>query len=232
MIPSLLLLTLAASPACQEIRDVRALAIREGLDDATLRTLEARHCAAPEAPRTERRERDHDRPRRHRADELQPPSGASRTCVDLSMMARLAAVAGAREELRATVEAERATWCALGREREGTLSWPNGTTMRHANGSWQWPSGTTAKYANGSWQWPSGTTANYANGAWQYPSGTTAKYANGSRQRSDGRTIDEEGLVAAACREEPGRCGAIVERLRGLPGDFRELALIELGLRR
>ena len=179
--------------SCDEVRHVRGMAVAQGLDDHTLRTLEHQACAAPTSPP-------------HR-DDTANPNATSRACLDLSTMVVLGRAGGAAgiDE----VDAMRKVACTIGLDDE-RLNWKSGTTARYATGAWNWPSGTTAKYATGAWNWPSGTTAKYATGAWNWPSGTTARYANGRFNDPSGASTSKQQLLAPVCARWPKRCEELV----------------------
>lgn len=235
MTPSLLLVLLAASPSpeCQKIRDVHALAVQAGLDDASLRALEGRHCRsgpdapappppAPPPPPPEARPPHHERPSR-----LAPPPGATEDCRTLFTMARLARMQGEGAEALRTIESERDVTCALRTDR-GRFSWPSGITARSSSGAWSWPNGITARTSSGAYSYPSGITARSSSGAWSWPSGITALSSSGRWSRPDGTSVDEPGLLAQACRARAEGCDGVLRELASLSPEDRALTILEL----
>ena len=206
MLPTLLLalaplLPTNAPVSCDDVRRVHALVVSEGLDDASLRAIEAKHCAPRVvSPADEGRRGAYDDHRRR---------APSKECIDLRIMSVLGHAGGAKdlEEIDALMNVV----CSIGLSRPH-VTWRNGTTARYANGAWSWPSGTSAKYTNGAWSWPSGASARYSNGNWSLPSGASAA---------------REQVIAPACARDPDACRSLA-RLHELDEDLATATLLAL----
>lgn len=182
--------TSARADACADVRRVRALAVDEGLDDTSLRTLERRVCPGMLTSIVPITSRPREQPRAaHDVD----------VCADYS---RLAILARADERFAG----ERLAWIDSGRTAacRGLVAadgetWPNGVRARDASGNWYYPNGLRARASNGTWYYPSGLVARGADGSWQYANGVRAKSADGRWYLPNGERSSPGDLLRRAC---------------------------------
>lgn len=207
----------AAQDACQEIRNVRALAVRDGLDDRTLRRLEATYCGGGHA----------DRPHPGR-----PPVGAvSADCRSLQLMEWLQTIGGGRKDQLEAISAKRSVACTMNAD-QGRRTWDNGLTLKSTSGAWSYPTGLTAISTSGALSYPNGLTARSSSGSWSYPNGLTARSASGRWSRPDGLSVGgEQDLVGWACSQNPADCDWYVQRIAQLDGQVREMAIVAMAWR-
>jgi hypothetical protein len=210
-VPLLLWISLStaqAQDACQQVRDVRAMAVREGLDDSTLRVLEQRACAGQSA--------------------ISAAPITSADCASLQTMAWLAGMGGAKPEETGAVERARDVACALPTD-EARRSWDNGLTMKSTSGSWSYPNGLTARSTGGAWSYPNGLTARSTGGAWSYPNGLTARSVSGRWSRPDGISVaSEQDLVRWACDASPNTCREWLAWIGRADGEARAMGVLAM----
>ncbi len=185
-------LLLAASPSreCIEIRNVRSLAQKNGLDDSALRTLETQYCE-PKGGKT--------------SSVAAPPAslaGKSPVCIEALMIEQLAAV-DPEKESQSDTSALRQTACGAG-GNAAEVRYDSGRLARSSTGVWSFPSGRLARAIGGPWLYPDGKIAGKAGGLWNYPNGQTARYSDGSWKMFNGPTSSLAEVVAA-CRKA-GAC--------------------------
>lgn len=191
---SSLLLAQAPTPSteCIEIRNVRALAVKNGIDDAGLKLLESQYCGTKEAKTS--------------GVPAPPESLADKSpvCVDALILEQLAAVDPARES-PADVAALRQASCSTA-NNPPELRYNSGRLARSSTGVWSYPSGKLARAIGGPWLYPDGKIAGKPGGLWNYPNGNTARYSDGSWKPLSGPTTSLSKLVTE-CKEAGGCVG-------------------------
>ncbi|MEQ9670721.1 hypothetical protein [Coleofasciculus sp. G2-EDA-02] len=200
----------ATPTQCSQIRQVRRLAIQQGLDDANLATLEAQYCntAQPSAV------------------EVIPPPTATQECLDLTIMTRLARMSQGNSNLVRLVETQQQFACGLANTwGRAIIEYPNGQRAKIGD-NWNYPNGQTAKFG-AIWKYPNGQTAKVAS-RWYYPNGEIAKF--GTRwSYPTGESANFENLVTWACsvisRDE---CASRLLALRNTNDFWSEMATLEL----
>jgi len=200
----------ATPTQCRQIRQVRRLAIQQGLDDENLATLEAQYCdtAQPSAVETI------------------PPPTATQECLDLTIMTRLARLSEGNNNLVRLVESQQQFACGLADTwGRAIIEYPNGQRAKIGD-NWQYPNGQTAKFG-AIWKYPNGQTAKIAS-RWYYPNGEIAKF--GTRwSYPTGQSVNFENLVTWACsiinRDE---CASRLLALRNTNDFWSEMATLEL----
>ncbi len=129
---------------CRQIRQVRRLAIREGLDNRNIATLEDRYCATAQPP----------------TNNIMPPANATQDCIDLTIITRLARIARDDSNLINLVGNQQLISCQFSTQWEkSSLSYPNGQTAKFGS-TWSYPNGQTAKFGS-NWHYPNGNFADF-----------------------------------------------------------------------
>ena len=201
---------LANPDTCQQIRQVRRLAMREGLDQDNLATLEERYCVTAEPP-----------------NQITLPSPtASQDCIDLTVITRLARMTEGESNLVSLVESQQLLACGLAEQwGRSSLNYANGQTAKFGS-NWHYPNGKTAKFGS-TWHYPNGKTAKFGS-TWNYPNGQTAKFGT-NWNSPNGNFTSFEDLLSWACsilrREE---CAARLLAVRNTDDFWSELAMVEL----
>ncbi|NET55931.1 MAG: hypothetical protein F6K47_07100 [Symploca sp. SIO2E6] len=159
---------------------------------------------------------------------LTPPSEATEDCIDLTLMAGLARIAGASPNLINLVETQQLDDCQISEEEAKSLvRWSNGESAKIGR-VWYYPNGLTAKYWSGSvWHYPNGKTA-ISKSNWYYPNGQTAKYGSGWHY-PDGNCSSEDDLLSWACSilgEE--HCETVLSQVADADDLWQEMAIMEL----
>ena len=210
------LLPTNAPVSCDDVRRVRALVTSEGLDDASLRAIEAKYCAPAVVQPPAR-----------------PPHGRevawSRACIDLRVMSTLGHAGGAQPAHLEEIDGLMGVACGLGLS-EGRITWKSGLTARSSSGAWSWPNGLTAKSSSGRWSWPNGLTAKSTSGAWSWPSGITARSSTGRWSRPNGTSAAREQVAADGCAKEPDAC-RMLARFASIDEDLATAHLLALAWR-
>ena len=202
--------TSANSDTCQQIRQVRRLAIRENLDDDNLATLEYQYCATAQPPNSI----------------TQPSPTATQDCVDLTVMTRLARIAEGNSNLVSLVESQQLLACGFSEQwGRSSFNYPNGQTAKFGS-IWNYPNGQTAKFGS-NWNYPNGKTAQFGS-TWNYPNGQTAKFAS-IWNYPNGTSTSFESLLSWAC-SILGRegCATRLLEVRNTNDFWSELAMVEL----
>jgi hypothetical protein len=211
---------------CEKIRSVRQVAVQQRMDDRTLAQLEGQYCVAPTPPPPA--------PPPAPAPVPTPPPGQGTwppqqplagDCLDLTTMIRLASMSGANREMVRMMESQRNASCAFG-DSKGSFYWPNGNTAKNGY-AWYYPNGNTAKNSYALY-YPNGNTMKNSY-ALYYPNGNTAKNSY-SWYAPNGNSATIQSLVAMACgeRERGDGCYREAMRLKSLPDNERDIALMEL----
>ncbi|NJL03110.1 MAG: hypothetical protein HC910_22015 [Spirulinaceae cyanobacterium SM2_1_0] len=197
---------------CQQVREVRALALQAGLDGANLAALEVLYCQRSQPSR---------RSIRHQV---------SRDCQTLTAIAQLARIEQGTSALTRAVVGQQQVACNLGENSrlDRRLSYPNGQAVRFGD-NWQYPNGQQA-FFGATWNYPSGTRARFGS-SWQYPNGSTARFGSNWRY-PDGTLTSEQQLLTWACAIVPAdECNQRLSEIRTRSGDTRDLAILELAWR-
>ena len=195
---------------CQQIRQVRRLAIREGLDDDNLATLEYQYCATAQPP----------------ASITVPSPTATQDCVDLTIMSRLARMTEGNSNLVSLVESQQLLACGFSEQwGRSSFDYPNGQMAKFGS-NWNYPNGRTAKFGS-TWNYPNGQMAKFGTN-WTYPNGQTAKFGS-TWNYPNGTSTTFESLLSWAC-SILGRegCAARLLEVRNTNDVWSELAMVEL----
>lgn len=181
----------AQSPSqdCREVRNVRALARKHRMDDATLYALEKQYCTATEGKKVKL------------PSAPTSVSGKPAECVEAQLVEQLAAFDPDKEDLE-VMKSLRDSVCR-GKPASSELRYSNGRLARSSTGVWNFPSGRLARALGAPWLYPNQKIAGHAGGIWQYPNGGTARY-------SDGRWKSPKG--------SPGTLAAVFEECRRAGG--------------
>lgn len=181
----------APTQSCNEVKRVKDLARRHGLDDSSLRALESRYCT------TETK----------KSKAPAPPSsvfGKSAACVEAMVVEQLSGFDPAKEEGE-VIKALRETLCKS-KSPPSEVRYSNGKLARSSTGVWNFPSGRLARALGGPWLFPDAKTARQSDGAWSYPNGGTARYSDGSWKAPRGKAGPLDALVKE-CRSAGGCAG-------------------------
>ncbi|HIK55452.1 MAG TPA: hypothetical protein IGS37_09860 [Synechococcales cyanobacterium M55_K2018_004] len=175
-----------------------------------------------------------ERPRPHRA--VSPPSALppsnTQTCIDLTIMARIAYIWDPESDLSRVVLGAQVANC-LGRndavsslgDSARMMQWRNGATARFGD-RWYYPNGQPSRFSD-AWYYPNGQTLNWG-GSWQYPNGRPARFGP-YWYTPIGEAVSEQGLITWACSVLPARrCGDRLAAVRYAPRFWYELTLVEL----
>ncbi|MDJ0744249.1 MAG: hypothetical protein QNJ32_12915 [Xenococcaceae cyanobacterium MO_167.B27] len=197
---------------CEQIRQVRRLAFQENLDGQNLATLEALFCG---------RNRDN----RPIYSEINlPPNNASKDCIDLTVMKRLAHMTTRNSNLVGMIKGQQQVTCKLS-QQHSSFDWANGEQAKWGS-TWYYPNGKNARWSS-TWYYPNGEQAKWGS-TWYYPNGKQAKwgstwyYPNGNRASSNS-------LLGWACGVVGTKeCISATERLNQTKGFWYELEIIEL----
>lgn len=197
----------ADEAACRKVREVRALAVAERLDEAVFQVLERKHCssASPSLPL---------------------PEGATATCLQVSVLERLSRVVEADGPMAREVGALRVEACAAGASWTPPAAWPSGPGARR-DGRWYYPNGQLAG-SGSSWSYPNGGRARDGS-IWFYPNGQVAA-RDGSWARPGDAYLGrrpEEVLLWACSRLGPEAC-ALRHARPPEPKEWSPLAILEL----
>ncbi len=115
---------------CEQIRQVRRLAFQENLDGQNLATLEALFCG---------RNRDN----RPIYSEINlPPNNASKDCIDLTVMKRLAHMTTRNSNLVGMIKGQQQVTCKLS-QQHSSFDWANGEQAKWGS-TWYYPNGNRA----------------------------------------------------------------------------------------
>lgn len=218
-VPLLALPGPALADHCETLRDARRLAHRHGLEDHTLRRLEAVYCGRSPAR--------HGRQGRHGR---HVPPGEHEDCHRLSVMAELAAAHGADSSLLDPIAAAHTAECQLPDVDGALRDWPGGRRARSHDGNrWWYPNGTRA-YSHGTWYYPDGGRARSSSGTWYYPSGARARTASGTWYAPGGRRMRSASeLVTWACTEAgPGVCRGTLAEAHFGPAEQQTAAVVRV----
>ncbi len=194
---------------CQQVREVRALALQTGLDGQNLATLENLYCQRSRPSHPSRRPE------------------TSRDCQILTMMAQLARIEAGQDATTRAVLGQQQAACNLasGSMLSPLLRYPNGQVVRFGS-TWHYPNGQRAQFGS-IWNYPSGTQAKFGS-TWNYPNGATARF--GDRWRyPNGSLVSEQQAVSWACALVPAaECNQRLQEARRRSGDSRDLVILEL----
>lgn len=185
-----ILLAQAPSKECIEIRNVRALAVKNGYDVTSLQLLEKRYCPAS-APK--------------KSNIPAPPASlanVSSVCIE----ARIVELLGAMDPTKgspADLAAMRTSSCSS-QNTPPELRYNNGRLARSSTGVWSFPSGKLARALGGPWLYPDGKIAGRSGALWNYPDGQTARFSDGTWKSLGGPTTSLQALVQE-CRQA-GAC--------------------------
>ncbi|MBI3183852.1 MAG: hypothetical protein HYZ28_17075 [Myxococcales bacterium] len=193
---------------------MRALAVKDGLDDATLLTLERRYCGTKSASLS--------------APPLPSPSGGqaaiSPECEEFRLLAVLARIGDAAETVQQTIDHQVGRVCS--QDGVDVTRWPAGGLARSSTGALNYPQGKTAKSTTGNWYYPNGTVAKYATGSWNYPDGKTARYSDGSWRAPKGGATTAQVVLEAACAQRD--CSEVRSTIDAMSPDLKTATIIGL----
>lgn len=181
-------LTQAPSEDCRDVRNVRALAKKHRLSDATLHELERRYCMVKVEKKVSL---------------PSPPgsvSGKSEACVEAMLVEQLAGFDTVKED-HDVMKALREKVCR--ENTAGELRYSTGLLARSSTGVWNFPSGRLARALGRPWLYPDQKLARHENGVWQYPNGGTARYSDGKWKAPKGSAGTIEALYDE-CRRAGG----------------------------
>jgi len=212
MLSTLLVLALSGAPSgwCDNVRAVHRLAVRDGLDDRTLATLERRYCQP--APSTVP------------LVTAEPSSGVSRDCADVWTMAVLARASRALA-LLPVLDGQVRVCCSPGAGEQSALRWPSGQWAK-SGGGWWYPNGHAAR-SGSSWWYPNGRVA-HSGAGWWFPSGKLARRGEAWVDPDGGRATSSDAVLAWFCEAHAAVCSARLLAMRGLPEEARTAGIIEL----
>ncbi|MDB9311925.1 hypothetical protein PN462_02335 [Spirulina sp. CS-785/01] len=201
----------AETRQCLQIREVRNLAILNGLDDHTLVRLEALYCG-----RTSRRTT---RTRRSLPQ-------YNEECEALRIMTTLATIGDGNTPLTRMVESEQQVSCGFSGRRNGNWTYPNGQAV-HFGSNWYYPNGERAKFGS-NWNYPNGERANFGTN-WNYPNGERANFGS-NWYKPDGTRVSVEEFLSWGCNAvSRSDCNRLVQLVQSPDRVQRNLALLELG---
>lgn len=140
---------------CEQIRQVRRLALQESLDGQNLATLEARFC----------------RNGLEKPESNLSLNNASEGCLNLAIMKRFAQMTTSNRDFVHTIKSLQTLSCQASQE-QSSFDWANRKPAKRG-AHWYYPNGNKAKWG-AHWFYPNGNKAQWSS-TWYYPNGNKAK---------------------------------------------------------